>query len=320
VSSGATASVTVSGLTNATQYHWQARVKDAAGNYSSWVSYGGNSDVVTAATDFGVDTTSPTTGTVYDGSVNGSESKYNNGSLSSLSANWAGFGDSGGSALVSYTYSIGTSAGATDVLSAQSTASTSFTASGLVLRTSLTYYVNVQAIDGAGNASAVVSSAGQYVAPSLTFSLSSPTVDLGHLSSSNGYTATQTLDVTTSTNGYGGYVVRQYSTAPLTAGSRSISAYSGTYAAPTAWSGTGFGYTSSDTSVQASGNLFAGATKYAAIASSGPGDIVADHTASVSGTSISSETFTLTYKVSVTSAQSSARYTTPIVITVNAIY
>lgn len=62
------ASVTISGLTDPTQYHWQARVKDAAGLYSSWVSYGGNAE---SAADFGIDTTAPTAAGTVDISTDG---------------------------------------------------------------------------------------------------------------------------------------------------------------------------------------------------------------------------------------------------------
>jgi hypothetical protein len=56
VTAGATASVAV-GYTVpllGTNYHWRARACDQTGRCSAWVSFGGNSDVVTAATDFHV--------------------------------------------------------------------------------------------------------------------------------------------------------------------------------------------------------------------------------------------------------------------------
>ncbi len=53
VASGQTALATVSGLNASTNYHWRARAVDANGvPSSSWTSYGGNSDTLTAATDF----------------------------------------------------------------------------------------------------------------------------------------------------------------------------------------------------------------------------------------------------------------------------
>jgi hypothetical protein len=49
--------VTVTGLANGTQYHWRARTRDAAGQTSGWVSFGGNAEI---ARDVGVDTAAPT--------------------------------------------------------------------------------------------------------------------------------------------------------------------------------------------------------------------------------------------------------------------
>lgn len=46
-------SVTVTGLTNGAKYHWRARVRDAAGQASGWVSFGGNAET---SVDVGIDT------------------------------------------------------------------------------------------------------------------------------------------------------------------------------------------------------------------------------------------------------------------------
>jgi uncharacterized protein YjdB len=60
VSSNATASVSQDfqvpalGLGGQTNYHWRARACDQTGRCSGWVSFGGNSDTVPAATDFHV--------------------------------------------------------------------------------------------------------------------------------------------------------------------------------------------------------------------------------------------------------------------------
>jgi hypothetical protein len=48
--------VSVTGLTNGYQYHWRARTRDAAGQTSGWVSFGGNAETVR---DVGVDTYAP---------------------------------------------------------------------------------------------------------------------------------------------------------------------------------------------------------------------------------------------------------------------
>ena len=56
--------VTVTGLTNGSQHHWRARARDAAGQTSGWVSFGGNAET---ARDVGVDTASPTGSIVVAG-------------------------------------------------------------------------------------------------------------------------------------------------------------------------------------------------------------------------------------------------------------
>ncbi|MDO8472146.1 MAG: hypothetical protein Q7S64_03315, partial [bacterium] len=102
-----TVTVTITGLTDASEYHWQAQVKDAAAAYSSFVSYDVNTEnppTDPAARDFGVDTTAPTGGTVNDGT--GADAAYNDGSLSSLSANWSGV-TATVSGLLKYEYAIG---------------------------------------------------------------------------------------------------------------------------------------------------------------------------------------------------------------------
>jgi len=67
--SPATASVTVSGLSDATSYHWRAENKDGGALTSSWVSYGGNSE---STADVSVDATAPPTGTVFRWVISGS--------------------------------------------------------------------------------------------------------------------------------------------------------------------------------------------------------------------------------------------------------
>lgn len=312
--SGVTASVSLS-LTNGTSYHWQARTKDAAGSYSAWVSFGGNSDTTTADTDVAIDTSAPTTGTVYDGSSAGVESSYNSGSLTTLSGNWSGFSDAA-SGIYTYDYSIGTTAGATNVLSWTTTTSTSFTASSLSLRTNQRYYVNVRATDLAGNTSSTVSSSGQMVAPILTFTTSASSVAFANLSALDSYTDTKSITATVTTNAYSGYQVSQYASQLPTYSSSTISAWSGTWASPTTWSsGAGFGYTSSDTSVSSS-NRFATGTKYAGVAVGSPGDIVADS----STIAPTGDTYTLTYKISATATQPAGRYRTTIVLSCVATY
>lgn len=178
------ASVTIPSITDANEYHWQARVKDAGGLYSTWVSYDVNLET---ARDFGIDTTAPTGGTVFDGTSAGVDASFNDGSLSSLSANWSGF-NAGASGLLRYEYSIGTTAGGTDIRGwTNNTTATSVTATGLTLQTSQMYFVNVRALDNAGNTQTSVSSNGQLVAPDLSFSVSPSTLTFANL---NGTTLT----------------------------------------------------------------------------------------------------------------------------------
>jgi alpha-tubulin suppressor-like RCC1 family protein len=322
VASGTSATVTIGSLVSGTQYHWQARAKDNFG--ASWplASYGNNAE---AAADFGIDITGPVGGTVYDGTNNGVEVGFSTTSLSTLSGNWTGFSDAI-SGVASYEYAIGTTAGVggTDVKVWTSNASsTSVTATGLTLRTTQLYYVNVRATDGLGNVSSVVSSNGQMVTPSLTFSVDKSSLAFSNLNSADTYTDSKALVVTTSGNAYGGYVVRQYKSGlPTNAGARTIADYAGTYATSTTWAGGtyGFGFTSNDTSIQASGDLFGSASKYAAVTGTGPGDIVADHVSAVSGTPFGPESFTLTYKVAVPANQAPGTYSTTLTLAATAIY
>lgn len=318
--SGVTITHTIT-VTDAQEYHWQARVKDLGGLYSSWVSYDVNAE---SARDVGVDTTAPTGGTVYDGTSVGVDTAFATSSLSSLSANWSSF-NSDVSGLARYDYSIGTTAGATDIKAwTDNSTTTNVTATGLTLQTSQMYYINVRAVDNAGNVQSAVSSNGQLVAPSISFAITPASTTFSNLSAGNGYTDTETTTLTTSTNAYNGYVIRAFTTDLLKSvgGTHQIENFSaGSYASPASWSGseTGFGYTSSDTSIQGL-DKFAGGTLYAPFSQTGPGDIVADHTSTVAGTSISNEAFNITYKVKVPASQAATNYTSTVVYTATAQY
>jgi hypothetical protein len=323
-----TPTVTITSIPDATQYHWQARLKDTAGLYSGWISFGANLESVA---DFGVDTTAPTGGTVFDGTGAGVDTSFNTGSLTTLSANWSGI-NSAAAGLTGYEYSIGTAAGGITVKGWTSTGTTaSMTDSALSLQTSQMYYVNVRTTDAAGNVSTPISSNGQVVAPSVSFSVSPSTVTFNHLKASNAYTDTQPTTLTTSTNAYGGYLVRAYNSSLLLASNGStIGMFNGgTYASPDAWLGsdTGFGYTSNDPLVQGV-NKFSPATCagggappcYAPFTLTAPGDIVADHATGVLGTAIAAEPFILTYQVKTTATQAATNYKTATVYSVTPIY
>lgn len=337
VSTGNTATVTISGLSTDTEYHWQIKAKDAAGAYSSWVTYGGNTEnppTNPAARDFGVDTSAPTGGTVYDGTTNGVDKAFSDTSLSALSANWASISAST-SGLQKYEYSIGTTPGGTTIKDwTNNNTTTSVTATGLTLQTSVVYYVNVKTYDNAGNTS-TISSNGQMVAPSLSFSIAPTTLTFSNLNLANSYTDTKTTTLTSSTNAYAGYTVRLAATDFLRApGGGTIPNFNGgTYASPDSWQSgdTGFGYTSNDTSVQGSnkfqntpncpgGSAHASPGCYAPYSFSGPGDIVADHTANVSGSPITNEEFTLTHRLTVPSTQGATNYTAILLYTISALY
>ena len=319
---------TLSGLTDPGEYHWQARVKDLGGLYSGWVSYDVNLE---STRDFGLDTTAPTGGTVYDGTAPAVDGSFNDSTLTTLAANWAGI-SANLSGLTGYEYSIGITAGGTTVKGWTSTGTTaSMTDSALSLQTSKTYYVNVRTTDAAGNVSPPISSNGQVVAPTVSFSVSPATIAFSRLNNTNSYTDSKTSTMTTSTNAYGGYVVRSYVTDILRASNNNTIGMfdGGSYASPDAWLGadTGFGYTSDDSDVQGT-NKFSPATCagggpppcYAPFSQTAPGDIVADHTASVLGTPITNQAFILTLKVKTTPTQAASTYNTVTVYSITPIY
>jgi hypothetical protein len=263
----------------------------------------------------------------------GSDGSFNDGSLSSLSANWSGISSSA-AGLLRYEYSIGTTLGGTDIKSwTSTTTNTSVTATALTLQTSKLYYFNVRTIDNAGNVSSYISSNGQTVAPTLSFSVSPSNVTFSNLNVGNSYEDTENTTLTTSTNAYSGYVIRAFITdlltSPVNPSAEIINFNGGSYASPDEFrsSDLGFGYTSSDTSVQGS-NKFGenpcsgGGTPpcYAPFSVSGPGDIVADHTSSVTGSPISSEQFTIMYKVKVPATQEALPYSTTVIYTITPIY
>ncbi len=320
-----TATLTITGLTNTAEYHWQARAKDSFGTYSTWVSFGGNAE---SARDFAVDDTDPS-GTAYDGSTVSIDIEYNDGSLDVLEANWDITDANSGVAL--YEYSIGTAPGSIDIVNwTNNGISTAVSVGSLSLKTSSIYYFNVRTTDIAGNSS-IVNSDGQQVAPTLTFTTSSGTVSFNGLNAGNSYTDTQSTILTTNTNANNGYIVRLSATGLLqTVLGDSIGMFNGaTYAAPNTWLGgdTGYGYTSSDNSIQGV-NKFNPVTCagggsgpcYAPISQSLPGDIVADNTSTITGTPIINEQFTITHRVTVDPNQPAGNYETTLIFSASAIY
>ena len=106
----------------------------------------------------------------------------------------------------------------------------------------------------------------------------------------------------------------------------------GSYASPDSWQAAdrGFGYTSDDTSVQGV-NKFQAATCpggstlvapgcYAPFTTTAPGDVVADHDSGVTGTPISNETFTMTYRFTVNADHPAGTYAVVAVLSNTATY
>jgi len=166
------------------------------------------------------------------------------------------------------------------------------------------------------------------VAPSLSFSISSSSINFDNLNNANSYTNTKSTVLTTSTNACNGYVVRLFKTDVLISSANplhTINDFSGgSYVSPANWaSSTGFGYTSDDPLIQGV-NKFSPPTCagggvapcYAPISPSAPGDIVADNTSLVTGTPIINQTFTITYRVTTLSTQPAGKYSTALVYTI----
>jgi M6 family metalloprotease-like protein len=150
---GLTTSVTRTGLSlvNGQAYYFSVKAVNAAGTESTVAV----SDGQTA------DNTPPSAPTfVYDGT--GADVAYSTVSYR-MSANWGGAADAQ-SGVARYYYSIGTAAGAGDVLSwTDNGVSTGVVRSGLVLSDGITYYFNVKAVNGSGLESGVASSNGQKI-------------------------------------------------------------------------------------------------------------------------------------------------------------
>ncbi len=157
------------------------------------------------------------------------------------------------------------------------------------------------------------------VTPSLTFGISLNTLNFDNLNSGNSYTdSTKSTVITTSTNAYNGYNVYGHETGVLTSGSNTIADYASPNSAPSSWTGTGFGYTTSDSSlVGGTADRFTNpSANYAGFTTSAPGDPVADHTAVVESSAISNEQFTISYRVTASATTKAGNYTNKIIYVV----
>lgn len=131
----------------------------AAGHVSSMVSDANGNLSSIATQTMNIDFSNPLSpGVIKDGNGNDIDTTYNG---SQLQANWPAASDAN-SGIATYYYAIGTSPGASNVVSWTNNGNnTSMTATGLSLVHLQTYYVSVQAQDGALMKSAVSTSDGQ---------------------------------------------------------------------------------------------------------------------------------------------------------------
>jgi len=189
---------------------------------------------------------------------------------------------------------------------------------GLINNT--TYYLRAKARHGQytdsawGPASNVATSVA-----SLVFNLSSSSITFNNLTAANSYTdSSQSTTFTTSTNAYDGYVIYAKENQPLTSADSTIANYSSPNSSPTIWSGTGFGYTTNDTTLYGSGggNRFNNGTLYAGFQTSGPGDPVASNLGPITSTPITNEHYTVSYRVTANSLTPAETYSNVIVYTI----
>lgn len=180
------------------------------------------------------------------------------------------------------------------------------------LTNNTTYYVKVKARRGNFSESEYSAVANRATSnPSLTFGISSTSLTFNNLNGGNGYTdSSQTTTLTTSTNAYNGYIVYAHETQALTSPSTTIADYASPNSAPTTWSGTGFGYSTNDSSLTGgtADRFTTGGPKYAGFTTSAPGDPVADHPGPVLSP-ISAEPFIISYRITVDNTKLAGQYT-----------
>jgi hypothetical protein len=187
-----------------------------------------------------------------------------------------------------------------------------------------TYYAKVKARQGNyteseyGEVASIATSD-----PSLTFGLDTYIINFNNLNAGNSYTdSTQQTTLTTSTNAYNGYIVWANEDQKLTYSSATIDNYGAANDTPTSWSGTGFGYSSSDSDLQTgpgSASRFSG-SKYAGFRITPNQDPVADHTAKIENPTLNNENFIISYRVTTPSDIEAGTYRNTIMYTVVPIY
>lgn len=202
----------------------------------------------------------------------------------------------------SYVNSDGTLGTTLVVSDFQTTANWSTNANNFItgLTPGTTYYVRVKARQGKYSETDWGPSASTATnIPTLTFSLDSNSITFSNLNAGNSYTdSSKTNVLTTSTNAYNGYTIYGKVTQALTTSDgNTIANYASPNSSPTTWSGTGFGYNTSDTTLTGgTANRFSGG-KYAGFTTATNGDPVADDPGPVTTTSISNEQFTISYRI-----------------------
>ena len=312
-------------------YYWRVKAIDDDLAESAYEEAGVDSTI-----DFRLDATAPTTLSVYDGTDVGIDQDYSGTALNSLAANWtaANFNVSGPATPNKYQYAIGTTVGGVEILTWTSTNTDGavVTANGLTVNTAIMYFWTVKATDLAGNIT-TVSSNGQIIEPSISFSFDTPTVTFTNLGTP-AWTDTKETKITTQTNAKNGYSVQAYVLQLLTQlapPNDTIDGWSGTYATPASWAGNcvansqcGFGYTSSDPDIttDSRGNMYNSGANYCAYSQSSPGDVVADNNGpTINGSrGLIDQVFTLTHKVSVNQNQTAGQYQTTLMLMVTANY
>jgi len=187
------------------------------------------------------------------------------------------------------------------------------------LKNNTTYTIRVKAKQGVYTESGWGPATSQATTdPTFTFGVNASSISFSNLNSGNSYTdSAKSTILTTSTNAYNGYLVYGYETQPLTHstnGSYTIANYSGTNSTPTSWTGTGFGYSTNDSSlVGGTANRFTNAgPNYAGFGTTTPGDPVADHPGPILSP-IASEQFTVSYRVTASATTPAGQYKTTII-------
>lgn len=190
------------------------------------------------------------------------------------------------------------------------------------LASGTSYYVKVKARQGNFTESEYSAASNATTSdPILTFSLDSSSLNFSNLNAGNSYTdSAKTTILTTTTNAYNGYTVYGKESAALTSSVGTISDYASSNSSPTTWSGTGFGYTTSDNNLGGGtvDRFTNGGPKYAGfpISSSSTGDPVADHSGPVVNPTISNEAFTITYRVTGNNLTKAGTYTNTVIYTI----